>query len=274
MHGAGLAQMESLRARIAALEQRPVLAGRAAQLRASETAGRNDGLPMSPPGLLHEVFTDERRNAGAALGFTLGLARPLFSAERLAVIYLQLTAETQELGLPYGAGLKSFGFAPETLILGRIATITELLWAMEEAIACWAVAAVIADIAGHNKALDFTASRRLSLRAASAGTSVLLLRYGREREASAAKLRWKLSPLISGETMYDARAPGKPRWLAQLEKGRLGQHRAEAESFVLDWTEHGFELVNGDRAAERVAPAAALHGAAPVALGNRLSQTA
>lgn len=224
----------------------------------------------APAGLLHEVFTDDRRNGGAALGFTLGAARALLTPERLAILFLQLGREAHDVGLPYGAGLKSFGIDPQTLILGRVETLPELMWAMEEAICCRAVAAVIADVAGHPKILDFTASRRLGLRTASAGTSAFILRYGREREASAAKLRWRVHPLPSLPAVFDPRAPGKPRWQVTLEKGRL--HSGQTE-FIVDWTQNGFELAHphpGEQHRPAPAAGAAPSGAQPAALGHRL----
>lgn len=223
--------LETLRAQIAALEQRPVLADSGAFLAERQGAGTASGKAagnplalLSPPaGLLHEVFADEQRLSGAALGFTLGLARSQLSRDRQAILYLQLAGEAQELGLPYGLGLAAFGIAPDALVIGRIAGITELLWAMEEAIACRAVAAVIADLGTQPKALDFTASRRLGLRTAAAGTSSFLIRYGCGREASAARLRWHVAPAPSGEQRFDPRAPGPPRYAVELEKGRLGE---------------------------------------------------
>ena len=103
------------------------------------------------------------------------------TAERPAILYLQLASEMQETGLPYGAGLAAFGVDPETLILIRAANIVELLWAAEEALACRAVAAVVADIGADPQALDFTASRRLGMRAHEAKSTMLLMRYGAGR---------------------------------------------------------------------------------------------
>lgn len=266
-------QMESLRARIAQIEKRPMLAEGAALL---PQRGEQD-LLAAPPGLLHEVFSDERRNGGAALGFALAQARGLLTAERPAILCMQLVRETQDMGLPYGAGLKSFGIDPDNVVLTRAENIVELLWAIEEAVNCRAVAAVVADIGNHPKALDFTASRRLSLRAESAGTSVFLTRYGQEREASAARLRWRVSPGVSGALAYDARAPGGPRWRVELEKGRLGPaaQRAGAMDFLLDWTENGFVVVDSSRTAEGTSTLpgrAPSPRAVPPALGDRLPQ--
>jgi protein ImuA len=248
------AALEALKARIADLEG----------VKPSQGAGAGP-LSLDPePGLLHEVFTDERRNAGATLGFALGQARGLLSKARPAVFFIQRQSEAQELGLPYGVGLESFGFASASLVLARVETAIELLWALEEALSSPAVAAVIADVGEAPKALDFTATRRLSLRAGATGGSAFILRYGRGREASAARRRWHLAPQISRPAPFDARAPGHPRWRVTLEKGP----GAQGMSMVLDWTENGFERVETARTG-RFAPEAAPFGARPAALGDR-----
>ena len=199
-------RLAALRDTIADIERKPALAEPRPLLHADAA-----GFPLPAGGLLQEIFTDERRHAGAVLGFALGQARSLLTTARPAVIYLQLAKEGQEMGLPYGPGMISFGFNPDALVLVRAANMIELLWAAEEAIACRAVAAVIAEIAGHQKLLDFTASRRLGLRSAEAGSSMLLLRYGTGREASAAHLRWRITPVLSAAKRFDALAPGAPR---------------------------------------------------------------
>lgn len=275
MGGAGqntakTAALQELRARIVALENRPPLGEGPAQLRRKD----GHGFLAAAPGLLHEVFTPEQRNAGAALGFSLGQARALLKGDRPAVFYMELIHEAQERGLPYGPGLAAFGFAPENLILVRVQTLVELLWAMEEALGCRAVAAVIADIGGAPKILDFTVSRRLSLRAASGGASIFINRYGAEREASAAQLRWRVEPAVSGERPFDPRAPGETRWQVTLEKGLLsGEQRQTGGNWLLGWND-GFELVDGRDTGGRVASREALPGSQPAALGYRLSQTA
>jgi len=268
MQGSKQQQMERLRARIAALEARPALA------EASAPARPSGGLLAAAPGLLHEVFSDEQRNGGAALGFALGQARGLLTPQRPALLVMQLGREARDMGLPYGAGLANFGIDPAAVVLTRVETITELLWAIEEAACCRAVAAVVADISGHHKAIDFTVSRRLGLRAASAGTSVFLLRYGAGREASAAKLRWRVAPAPSGAVAFDARAPGGPRWRVVLEKGRLGPG-ADGREHLVDWTGHDFVLVDGRGSGNDAGTAgeSPLSGAEPAALGHRLSET-
>lgn len=270
MLGMKHAQMEALRAQIAQIEKRPVLAEGAAPVWQQEERS----LLSASGGLLHEVFTDERRNGGAALGFALAQARGLLSPERPAILFVQLMREAQDMGLPYGLGLKSFGLDPDRLVLARVENVVEFLWAIEEAVGCRAVAAVVADISSAPKALDFTASRRLSLRAQAAGTSVFLTRYGVGREASAARLRWRVSPSLSGAVPFDARAPGGPRWRVELEKGRLAAAQRAGTDFLLDWTENGFVVV--DSSSTEGTPALAERApsprAVPPALGDRLPQ--
>ncbi len=261
--------LAELRAKIEIIEKKPLLA-EVPDLTADVSA-----LLTTPSGVLHEIFADTPPEAGTTLGFSLAQARPLLSRERPAVIILQLAKDGLELGVPYGPGLKSFGIDPAAIVLARMDDPIDLLWSMEEAIACRSVAAVIADIATPIKALDFTASRRLSLRAAASGCSAFLIRYRRDREASAARFRWRLGSILSQPPPFDAHAPGRPRWRVTLEKGSLGGRRKmapEGEVFLVDWTERGLERVAADgrsRGARRPAP---LSGPLPAALGDRLSE--
>jgi protein ImuA len=266
-------QLAELRARIAGIDKRPLLtAPPGAGDRSESSSAEWQALREAPAGLLHEVYADEQRQAGIALGFAFGMARQLITPARPALLLLQLRHEAQDTGLPYGPGFEGFGIATGQLVMGRMASLTELLWAAEEAIACRAIAGVVAEVLGAPKALDFTVSRRLSLRAASGGASVFLLRYGVERQATAAKLRWRVAPAMSQPPPFDARAPGPPRWRITLEKGRLGGTTAEAGGEVLvDWTEHGFAPADSSTGGRDVPRPAAL-GAAPAALGDRLSQ--
>jgi protein ImuA len=277
--------LDALRARIASIEnRRPLADGPDGTTRPGEgdtEAAGSDPFRV-PAGLVHEIFADETRSAGAALGFALGLSRQQVMGERQGVLYLQLAGEAQETGLPYGLGLTRFGFDARQLVLGRIANVAEMLWALEEAIACRAVAAVVADFATQPKALDFTVSRRLGLRSAASGTSVLLLRYGREREASAARLRWRVAPAVSAGMPFDPQAPGPPRFRVGIEKRRLGgrSQRAEGQELLVEWTENGFvpiapalePALEPRHPAVRPRHGTALPRAVPAALGNRLSQ--
>ncbi|WP_108396693.1 hypothetical protein [Devosia submarina] len=260
-------RLAALRDCIADIERKPALA----QARV-EVESRTGAFPQFGNGLLQEMFTDEPRNSGAVLGFALAQAKGLISTQRPALIYLQLADEGQKLGLPYGPGLLSFGLDPDRMVLVRVANMAEMLWAAEEALACRAVAAVVADIGSHSKLLDFTASRRLSMRSAATGGSIFLLRYGLGRQTSAAHLRWRLSPVPSAPPPYDSKAPGPPRWRAELERGTLIKHQA---SWLLGWTDDGFATFELERPIDDgLGGGAALPRAVPAQLADRLSQTA
>jgi len=259
-------RLTALRDVIANIERKPALA----EMQTRHLDAGAEGFASPSGGLLQEVFTDAVRNGGASLGFALGQSRTLLTQRRPAVLYLQLERDGQFFGLPYGPGLAAFGFDPDQLVIVRASDMRDMLWVAEEALACQAVASIVADIGGVPEPLDFTASRRLSLRAAEGGASLFLLRYGQERQASAAHLRWHLTPLRSGRRRFDKNAPGPPRWGLKLEKGNAGQHNLE---WVLEWTENGFKaLPNQNDQGSRTRPQ--VPGAAPALLADRLSQTA
>ncbi|MDV3252333.1 hypothetical protein DevBK_13415 [Devosia sp. BK] len=259
-------RLAALRDTIADIERKPALA----ETRAKSFGDKDGRFPKLAGGLLQEIFTDAVRNGGASLGFAFGQAKTLLSAKRVAVLYLQLANDGQFFGLPYGPGLLSFGFDPSRLLIVRVSEMRELLWVAEEALACRAVAGIVADIGGDPDPLDFTASRRLSLRAVEAGTSLFLLRYGKERQASAAHLRWHLAPQRSGRQPFDERAPGPPRWALTLEKGVSLNQQTQ---FLLEWTEDGFATIPAEpgRKSRNGAPVPL---ALPAQLANGLFQTA
>jgi protein ImuA len=231
-------RLTALRDIIADIERKPALA----DARQSVITAEKDSFPELSPGLFQEVFTDSARNGGASLGFALGQSKTLLTPRRPVIVYLQLLSDSQFFGLPYGPGLFGRDFDPACLIMVRPRTMAEMLWVAEEALSCRAVAGILADIGGAPKLLDFTASRRLAMRAAENGTSLFLLRYGTAREASAAHLRWHLAP------------PG---------------------AWFLEWTTNGFATFSaGPHGAPRRTPQPALPGTVPAALANGLSQTA
>ena len=269
-----LSTIETLRQSIAALENRPVLDPPKEDPQ-GDAPPRGADLLAAPAGLLHDLYASHPRESGLLLGAALGLARPLLSGGRPAILWLQPVADGQELGLPYGPGLDRFGIPAKQVVFARLGSIPDLLWAMEEALGCSAIAAVIADMSTLPKAFDFTASRRLGMRAQAGGSSAFVLRYGAERVMSAAHLRWAVSPAPSAADPFDARAPGRPRLVFELERSRLARNaiRPEGARLVVDWTEHGFlPAQNRFPAAQRPARRPPPSGAVPPPLGHGLSQ--
>ena len=116
--------LETLKRQVAALETQPLLTD-------TQSLAAAAGLLATPRGCVNEVFADSLANAGAALGFALAQAKRVLAPERPGLIILQLKSDAQEIGLPYGLGLKNFGLDSEAIVLIRTDTIVELLWAIE-----------------------------------------------------------------------------------------------------------------------------------------------
>jgi len=225
-------------------------------------------------GALHEIAAPSETHLAAATGFALGLVsscRLLWLAEDMALI---------ESGAPYGPGLDAFGLAPERLLTVSAARPRDLLWAMEEALRCRAIGAVIGE--WRHGEIDMVALRRLSLAAAESGALALLLRAAPAGEASTAATRWivgaspspggggspnevrrggvifkKNSPPPGSLSRADLPPPGggeeenRPHFAAQLVRNRRGP----AGSWILEWSDSDERFLLATHAQPVAAPA-------------------
>ncbi|HWV21287.1 MAG TPA: hypothetical protein VN036_09685 [Devosia sp.] len=257
-------RLAALRDTIADIERKPALAEAANRAR-----GEPGAFPALPAGLVQEIYAEGARDSGASLAFALTQAKNLLTARRSAIFYVQLAEEGKFFGLPYGPGLRWFGIDPEKLVIVRVADMAEFLWATEEATACRAVAAIIAEVKGTSKLLNFTASRRLSLRASANRVSLFMLRYGTRRESSAGHLRWQILPQRSGRNPFDDRAPGHARWHLKLERGRIADNQTD---WMLEARKNGFAIFSRPAGPGRSLAEAPVSGAASALLAHRLSQ--
>lgn len=162
---------------------------------------------------VHEIVEGAYGDAPACAGFAVA---SLQAARPGAVVWVsQAEARLAHGGLS-GAGLKQAGLDPGRFMLVRTRKRVDALWATEEAARSGHAAAVVAEVSE----ADFTATRRLSLVSETTGAPILLLMpYGREG-ATAAQARWRVSARPSSPNRYDARAPGRTRWRAVLERSR------------------------------------------------------
>ncbi|WP_114227616.1 MULTISPECIES: ImuA family protein [Sphingomonas] len=160
---------------------------------------------------LSELFAASPRDAGWA-GFLLRQldpARPLlWVQERMAIL---------EGGRVHPAGLGRHG---QGLIHVEARDARAALWAMEEGLRCPALSAVIGEVWGDPAALDFTATRRLAVAAERHGVAACLIRLGGHANLSGARFRWRLASAPSLAHPLDHRAPGEPRWEAELFRAR------------------------------------------------------
>ncbi len=172
-------------------------------------------------GALHEVFAADT----AGFGFALGLARRAAATKRLLWIVQDYSA--LEHGQVCATGLAELGIDPACVLLLRAANATDALRAFADALSCSALGAVIAEIPGHPKILDLTASRRLVLGAQASGVTAVLLRSEAGIEPSAAQTRW----LVRGARSANTDDWGHPRFDADLVRNRLG----ETGRWTMEW---------------------------------------
>lgn len=176
---------------------------------------------MSDPALpaFTEAFSSSRD--AAATGMILAQLDAAGRRGSGPVLWVQDACSTREAGLPCLRGIADLGLGMPIL---RIAArgAADALWAMEEGLECAALSAVIGEIWGAPRALDFTATKRLAMRSRASGVPVWLLRPDGAASLSVAPERWRVAPAISDPNLWDARAPGTPRWRAELFRTRRG----------------------------------------------------
>jgi protein ImuA len=166
-------------------------------------------LPQSDLPTLSELFAAHSRDGGWA-GFLLAQlesGKPLlWVQDRMAII---------ESGRIHPPGLPA-----RDLIHVEARDAKDALWAMEEGVRCSCLSAVIGEIWGDPRALDFTATRRLAVAAERSGTPCWLVRLGGTANLSGARMRWRIASAPSLANELDPRAPGAPAWDAELFRAR------------------------------------------------------
>ncbi|MGB3806732.1 MAG: recA-like protein [Erythrobacter sp.] len=184
------------------------------------------GLDDQP--LHSEIFANLLDASGA--GLALALARDALAAsarvddplaepeDRRQVLWVQDAKAVQHGGRPYVHGLP--GDLRDRLIHVEAATPEDALFALEEGLRCRDLACVIGEIVGNPRALDFTASRRLSLTAEKHGVALWLVRLEARADLSSARMRWRAAPAPSPAPRWNAAAPGASSWTAELFRAR------------------------------------------------------
>lgn len=171
---------------------------------------------------LHEVFAAGPVHGPAATGFSLALATRagLSRASTGPIVWVRQRLLDSEFGLSHGHGMAALGLDPARLLLVRVRDAADALKAAHDAVQCAAVGVVLAEIWGEPKALDLTASRRLSMAAADSGVTILTTRIAADPEPSAATSRWQVSAAPSRP--LEANAPGAPAFSVTLLRHRAG----------------------------------------------------
>jgi protein ImuA len=262
--------LDQLRQRLQALQKPAALTGMPGSLPlgvGSIDAALGGGLAR---GALHEIAAPGEAHLVAATGFALAVSSlgaaastgqspsphpislravdlsPQGRGERRSIVWIAEDMALAESGALHGPGLDAFGLAPQRLLTICAAHRRDLLWAMEEALRCRAVGAVIGEL--RQSEIDMVAMRRLSLAAGETGALALLLRSMPPRDASTAATRWIVGTAPSSTAAY---GPGPPRFAAHLTRNRRGS----PGSWILEWSDIDERFVLATHAQPVAAPA-------------------
>ncbi|WP_145620887.1 ImuA family protein [Nitrospirillum viridazoti] len=231
-----------------ALDRQRLLAVLREQVRAVEAPGTGRGvvplgvpavdahLPAAGPGesgahglpraALHEVAAAGDLDAGAATAFTALLAARLAEQVRGPILWMTRAPDL------YAPGLDAQGVGPGRLVVVHAACEVDLLWAMEEALRCPRVGAVVGEAGG----LDLTASRRLHLAAETGGVPGLLLRLNAGKGAAMKGLKGAGRGSGRGSGRGDTQAPAAvTRWqvgTAPIHEPLAGDWGSAASAFT------------------------------------------
>jgi protein ImuA len=173
-----------------------------------------DAFPNStfPLGAVHEFLSERKEDTSASVGFITGILSALIGKSGAAM----WISSSRTLFPP---ALKSFGIDPERFIFIDLKNERDVIWAMDEALKCGALSAVVGEI----QKISFTESRRLQLAVEKSQVSGFIVRKDlRNLETSACVSRWKITSLPS-ERIDDLPGVGFPKWRVELLRIRNGK---------------------------------------------------
>jgi len=179
-----------------------------------------------PLGAVHEFISNAKEDAAATNGFMAGLFNQLIKKGTAVWVSNKRTL--------FPPALNMFGIAPERIIFIDLWRPKEVLWAIEEALKCNVLSAVIGELGE----LSFTESRRLQLAVEESSVTGFIHRYSSKENVTACVSRWKIKPLTS--KTEDMPGMGFPRWNVQLVKVRNGK----PGTWQVEWSEGQFKQIS------------------------------
>lgn len=178
-----------------------------------------------PTGTIHEMLCPTLVHKASSSGLLAGLIATLMH-QGGACIWI---ATSRRIFPP---ALEAFKVDPAQFIFIDVQREKDVLWAMEEALKCEGLAAVVAEV----REVSFAQSRRLQLAVESSKVTGFLLRNDLKKlSTTACVARWQVSPL-SSELEDGMPGVGFPRWQVELLRVRNGNPGV----WQLEWTDAGF----------------------------------
>src|ERR1700712_5064085 len=165
-----------------------------------------------PTGTIHEFVSAGMENMTASGGFVAGLVSSLMAAGGTC-IWISSCRKV------FPPGMKAFGIEPDRVIFFDFKNDKEVLWAMEEALKCEGIAAVI----GEMQEISFISARRLQLAVERSRVTGFILRHNpRNLNIVPCAARWRVMVAPSG-LIPGMPGIGFPRWNVSLEWVKNGQ---------------------------------------------------
>lgn len=188
-----------------------------------------------PTGAVHEFITENKESSAATGGFVAGLLTSLMKnrdqrGPRGAALWI---SSSRTLFPP---ALKNFGIEPDRFVFVDLKKEKDVLWAMDEALKCDALSAVVAEMQN----LSFTESRRLQLAVERSRVTGFVLRTNPRRiNTTACVSRWKISSMAS-EPIDGMPGIGFPQWKVELLRIRNGK----PGSWEIRWEDGKFQSID------------------------------
>jgi protein ImuA len=182
-----------------------------------------------PIGAVHEFISYTSNDLAATNGFIAGLAGKILQQHGFCLWISNKRTM-------YPPGLRFFGIVPERVFFIDTKRSIDTLWAVEEALKCEALSAVVGELGE----LSFKESRRLQLAIEKSNVTGFIHRHNpRAENTTACITRWKIQSLAS-VAADEMPGVGFPRWNVQLEKVRNGK----PNMWMVEWLNNSFNIID------------------------------
>jgi protein ImuA len=188
-----------------------------------------------PTAAVHEFITGSKETSTATSGFVAGMITSLMKRSG-ATMWISTSRKI------FPPALKAFGIEPDQFIFVDLQKEKDVMWAMDEALKCDALTAVVAEM----QDLSFTESRRLQLAVERSRVTGFVLRTNPKKISTTACVsRWKISPTRT-ESIDGLPGIGYPQWKVELLRMRNGK----AGTWNIKWENGKFKLIEQAQAIE------------------------
>jgi protein ImuA len=186
-----------------------------------------------PKGVIHEMISTSSEGATCTSGFISVVLGKIMQQSGYC-----LWISTIPRRSIYPPALKAFGIDPEKILFVDTPKTKDTLWAIEEALKCDSLVAVVGELTE----LNFNDSRRLQLAVEQSHVTGFIHRFQPKiQNAVACATRWKINSMASTES--DLPGLGFSRWDVQLLKVRNGQ----PGNWQVQWSPDGLEYIHTEQ---------------------------